>query len=230
MQTLRRSELRRSGLARSGLVGLLTMSAMVLAPVLVVAQHEGEEAGEHEEGVHEGEAHEEHVPEWNVTRLAGSFVNFAVWAGLVLFALGKVVPPFLRKRRAAIVDGLEEARQLEDAAEAKHAEYTERIENLDAELARLREEFKRAGLEERDRMVADASLRAEKMRAEARFLIDQQMKQLREDLTREAVEAAVAAAEKILRERSTTADQQRLADEYLARLKGSVVARTKAES
>jgi F-type H+-transporting ATPase subunit b len=204
-------------LHRVGLVGLLAMSALVFAPVAVLAQHDTEEEGVHEEG-----AHEEHVPEWNVTRLAGGFLNFAVWAGLVIYGLSKIVPPFLAKRRAGIVDGLEEARQLKDAAEAKHAEYSERIENLDAELERLREEFKRAGLEERDRMVAEASSRAEKTRAEARFLIEQQMKQLREDLTREAVEAAVSAAEKILRERSTAADQQRLADEYLSRLKGSI--------
>ena len=110
--------------------------------------------------------------------------------------------------------------------QAKHAEYSQRIDNLDAELERLREEFKRAGLEERDRMVADASTRAEKTRAEARFLIEQQMKQLREDLTREAVEAAISAAETILKERSTAADQQRLADDYLSRLKGSITART----
>jgi F-type H+-transporting ATPase subunit b len=211
-----------------GLVGILAGSALVFAPTLVLAQHEDEA---HEEGGTHGDsgAHEEaHAWEWNWTRLAGGFFNFAVWAGIVIYGLGKVVPPFLAKRRAGIVDGLEEARQLTEAAQTKHAEYSERIDNLDAELERLREEFKRAGLEERDRMVAEASSRAEKTRAEARFLIEQQMKQLREDLTREAVEAAVSAAEKILRERSTTADQQRLADDYLSRLKGSITSRTAA--
>jgi F-type H+-transporting ATPase subunit b len=220
-----------STLRRIGLIGLLATSALVFAPVAALAQHEDGETA-HEEGGHEEGGHEEPALEWNYVRLAGGLVNWLIWGGIVVYGLSKIVPGFLAKRRAGIVDGLEEARQLKEAAEAKHAEYSERIDNLDTELERLREEFKRAGLEERDRMVADASARAEKTRAEARFLIDQQMKQLRQDLTREAVEAAIAAADKILRERSTAADQQRLADEYLSRLKGSITARTtpKAES
>jgi F-type H+-transporting ATPase subunit b len=214
-----------------GLIGLLTMGMALATPAM--AQHGDDTPAEEMHdltagatGDHADHAHAEHAPEWNYTRLAGSFVNFFIWLGLIVYALGKIVPPFLAKRRAAIVDGLEEARQLTEAAEIKHAEYSERIDNLDAELERLRADFKRAGLEERDRIVAEASSRAEKTRAEARFLIDQQMKQLREDLTREAVEAAVGAAEKILRERSTAADQQRLADDYLSRLKGSITSRT----
>ena len=222
MQTLRLQGIGR----RLGLTGLLALAALAFAPFAVQAQHETEEAGVQEEG---GD-HAEHALEWSPVRLAGGVVNFGIWLALVIYGLGKVVPPFLAKRRAAIVDGLEEARQLSDAAEAKHAEYSDRIDNLDAELARMREEFKRAGFAERDRMVADAASRAEKTHAETRFLVAQQMKQLREDLTREAIEAAVAAAEKILRERSTAADQQRLADDYLSRLKGSIDQKTASKA
>ena len=47
----------------------------------------------------------------------------------------------------------------------------------------------------RDRIVAEAEARATRMRDDTRFVIEQQMKQLRADLTREAIEAAVNAAE-----------------------------------
>ncbi len=153
---------------------------------------------------------------------AGRVLSFFLWAFIIVYFGRKPIADFLAVRRKAIVDGLEEARRVEAAAQAKHEEYTARIENLDHEIAKLREEFKRAGMEERDRMVAEASGRAEKMHAEAKFLVDQQLKTLRQELTREAIEAAVGAAEKILRERATAADQQRLADEYLARLRASV--------
>jgi F-type H+-transporting ATPase subunit b len=154
--------------------------------------------------------------------LAGMLISFAIWLGLIVYLARKPLASFLVARRAAIVDGIEEAKRVEAAAQAKHAEYTARIENLDAEIAALREEFSRAGMQERDRMVAEAADRAHKLHAEAHFLVQQQMKQLREELTRESIDAAVAAAEKILRERATAADQQRLADEYLARLRASV--------
>jgi F-type H+-transporting ATPase subunit b len=114
------------------------------------------------------------------------------------------------------------------AAEAKYAEYSKRIDNMDAELSRVRDDMKKAGLEERDRLVKDASDKSEKMRAEARFLIDQQMKELKETLTREAIESAVSAAERILRERTTAADQQRLANEYLDQIKSNAAKATGA--
>lgn len=82
----------------------------------------------------------------------------------------------------------------------------------------MRREMKKGGLAERDKIVADAAARSEKLHAEARFLVEQQMKQLKDDLTREAIEAAIGAAEKILKERTQAADQERLANEYLERL------------
>ncbi len=44
------------------------------------------------------------------------------------------------------------------------------------------------------------------------------MKQLRKELTEQAANAAVAAAQSLLSERITDADQDRLAEAYLARL------------
>jgi F-type H+-transporting ATPase subunit b len=204
---------------------------------LALAQHDeaGHEATPHEGGGHEAAAHEadaahgehgeaghdEHAPQWNYVQFAGQLTNFAIWLFLIYTILNRALPKFLADRRAAVVDGLEEAKRMKEQAEAKYAEYSKRIDTMDEELARVRDDMKKAGLDERDRLVKDAAEKAERLHAEARFLVQQQMKQLREELTREAIESAVAAAERILRERTTPADQQRLADEYLAHLKSS---------
>ncbi|MCZ7682689.1 MAG: hypothetical protein M5U28_29400 [Sandaracinaceae bacterium] len=79
-----------------------------------------------------------------------------------------------------------------------------------------------AGEAERDRIIAEAEARAARMRKDAQFVIDQQMKQLRTDLTREAIEAAIAAAGAVLAQQTGAADQQRLADEYLGKLASSI--------
>ena len=68
---------------------------------------------------------------------------------------------------------------------------------------------------ERDRILAEASARSARMRKDAQFLIDQQMKQLKTDLTKEAIEAAIGAAEKVMVAQIGAPDQQRLADEYM---------------
>jgi F0F1-type ATP synthase membrane subunit b/b' len=56
------------------------------------------------------------------------------------------------------------------------------------------------------------------MRKDAKFLVEQELKQIRGDLWREAVDMAVRAAEDLLKLRVTPADQERLAEEYLADL------------
>lgn len=181
------------------------------------------EHGDHGEEGHGAGAHGDgHDTSINTLELAGSFVNFGIWLALLVLMLRKPLSEFLRNRRASVVEGMEEAKRVKEEAEAKHKEYSERIENLDAELERLREEMRRAGQEERERIVAAANEKAAKMREEARFLVDQQMKQLRVDLTREAVEAAVQTAEALLAKQTTVSDQERLANDYLATLKASL--------
>ncbi len=75
-----------------------------------------------------------------------------------------------------------------------------------------------AGEKERDRILAEAEHKAARMRRESEFLIEQQAKQLRADLLREATESAVTAAEQLLIKSTTNFDQQRLAQEYLSSL------------
>lgn len=220
--------------------GLLLLSSLALLPLAARAQHEdehgeaaahegGEAAAEHgEAGGHgEGEHGAVHEPEWDYTRLSGQLLNFAIWAALLIYVIRTRVPGYLAGRKAALVEGLEEARRMKDEAERKVDEYTARIDNLDAELDRMRAEMREGGLAERNRIVEDAALRAEKMRAEAKFLIQQQMKTLREELTREAIEAAIGAAEKILREKAAAPDQERLATEYLGHLERQLKAQPK---
>jgi F-type H+-transporting ATPase subunit b len=86
---------------------------------------------------------------------------------------------------------------------------------LDQELAQIKQDVIAAGIKERDRIVAEAEHKAARMRQEAHFIVEQQVKQLRADLTREAVEGAVAAAEALLLKTTTSYDQQRLAQDYL---------------
>jgi F-type H+-transporting ATPase subunit b len=215
---------------RSTLHGLC-LATLLATPTSALAQHGEDGHGEaaHGEAAHGEDGHgedghgeaahgEAHAVELDLARLVGQLVNFALWAGILWYLMKDRLPAFLSSRRAGIVTELDEAKRLKDEAERKFAEYESRIANLDADLEQMRAEMQKGGLAERDKIVADASARSEKLRAEARFLVEQQMKQLREDLTREAIEAAIAAASKILVERTQAADQERLANEYLERI------------
>ena len=152
---------------------------------------------------------------WSFWPILAQFIGL-MW--LIAHYGKKPVSQFLNARRASIEHGLEEAAQMKRQAEAKYREYAGRLEKLDEELDALRAEMIKAGEAERNRIVTEAESKAARMRKDAEFMIAQQMKQLRIDLTREAVDAAIGAAERVLKERTTSADHERLARDYLGRL------------
>lgn len=201
----------RAALRRVALAVALVATASLAAPVALAQDgHEGGAAP------HVGAAHA--APHLDVLELVAGFVNFAVLVGLLVLLARKPTHAFLVSRRAAVVEGLAEAQKMKAAAEAKFQEYQARLANLDMELAKIGAEIVASGEADRQAIIAEAERKASRLRRETEFLIEQQLKQLRVDLTKEAVEAAMLAAEEVLRARATSDDQQRLATDYLTRL------------
>lgn len=176
-------------------------------PVIALAEEAAEHGAEH--GGHGG---------WDSQALIASFVNFAVLIGLFVYLFRDKVRSSLKDRRDSVERALQEAARMKAEAEVKRKEYTERLAKLDQELAEIKSEMIAAGQAERDRIIADAEHKAARMRKEAEFIIEQQVKQLRTDIAREAANAAIASAEQLLLRATTTYDQQRLAQEYLTAL------------
>lgn len=201
------------------LAASLFFAAALSAPVALAQDAHDQEAtaqdAEHGEE-HAGAAHGEHGVNW--LEIIAGFVNLAVLLGILVYLARKPTRAFLVSRRAAVVDGLAEAQKMKAAAEAKYKEYQSRLAHLDEELETIKSEIIASGEAERERIVAEAERKGARMRRETEFLIEQQLKQLRIDLTKETVEAAMVAAEKVLRERATSDDQQRLAKAYLTKL------------
>jgi F-type H+-transporting ATPase subunit b len=150
--------------------------------------------------------------------LIANIINFAILLLILIWAVRRVMNPALNDRRVAIESEIGEAQRLRAEAEAIHREYTERLENMEQELAQMRTEFQRAGEAEYKRIIDEANQRAERMRTEGEFAIQQEMKQLRDDLLRQAVATATTSAEKTIRGQISPQDQTRLADEYVANL------------
>ena len=141
----------------------------------------------------------------------GPIVNFAILLVLGYMAVTRSINPSLMARRASVESEIAEAKRLHDEAQAMHAEVTSKLGSLDAEIATLKAQFTAAGEAERDRIVAEARARVERMRADGTATIEQEMKNLREDLRREAIIAATAAAEATVRSSIGADDQRRLA-------------------
>jgi F-type H+-transporting ATPase subunit b len=144
--------------------------------------------------------------------------DFAILAAAYYWLGKKPIAAALQNRRDSIAKDIEEAQRAKAAAEQRATIYQAKLEKLEDEVRAVREALVRAGEAERERIVSEAEAKAERLRGEARFLIEQELKQLKQDLWREAVEAAVAGAQELLAARVTPADQERLAEDYLASL------------
>ncbi len=148
----------------------------------------------------------------------GTVFNFLVLLALIAWVIVKKGNPALAAKRAEVEKELAEAQQLRAEAQKRHMETATRLEKLDEEMLQIRGDMVKAGEAERDRIVEQAEEKAARMRKDANFLIEQQIKQLRQELTQQAATAAVLAAQSLLQERTTDADQDQLAEAYLNRL------------
>lgn len=204
---------------------MLLVAFLLAAPALAVAEAPHPESVAHEVAVDESDhgAAGEHGEFSLASLLAnrefqGTLVNFIVLVGLLVWVIRKKGNPALAARRAEVEKELEEARRLRAEAEKRHLETANRLEKLDQEMVQIRGEMIKAGEAERDRIVEQAEEKAARLRKDTSFLIEQQIKQLRKELLQEAANAAIVAAQELLQERTTDADQDQLAEAYLNRL------------
>jgi F0F1-type ATP synthase membrane subunit b/b' len=145
-------------------------------------------------------------------------INFGIFAaGFYLFGREPIATA-LAKRRDVIAHDIEEATRMKLEAEERAKTYQAKLEKLEGEMAAARDALVQAGESERERIVREAVAKAERMRKDAEFLVEQELKQIRIDLWRDTVDAAIRAAEELLKQRVTQGDQERLAEDYLADL------------
>jgi F-type H+-transporting ATPase subunit b len=148
----------------------------------------------------------------------GAVVNFALLVYLIRRMAKKPLQNYLSQRRESIESGILEAAEVKRKAELAFNEYTERMKTLDRELAKLRQDIAQAAERDRERIVAEALVTIARLKLETEALVGRQSEQLEQQIRREVVEAAAAAAAKAVREASTPEDQTRLAEAFAREL------------
>jgi F-type H+-transporting ATPase subunit b len=144
-----------------------------------------------------------------------------VLAGGLYFLLRKPASKALGARIEGIEKQLKDLEARKQAAENELVAYNEKIARLDQEAGKILAEYERQGQEARARILEQAKVAAVKLEEQAKRNIDYEMKSARERLQAEIIEKALTKAESRLRERITAADQDRLIDEYLAKVVAS---------
>ena len=247
MRSGRRAAMRRMatpGWSRASVVaGLLALAAASLAAGKIGAQeHEpaAHAAGHGESGQRTAAGHEHHqelnwyqgmlgekvdVEPGLLWRAPGTPAPFAAQLFNTLLLVGLFVrfgrQPLARglaARRQRILRGIEEAAAMQAEAAEQLRVYRSRLDNLDAEIERVRREMREGAEAERHRVLAEAATRRARLEQEARVLIDRELEALREELTRETALAALESARVLLQRNVSTDDHRRLCEEYLQAL------------
>ena len=149
-------------------------------------------------------------------------VNFAILAGVLVYFLRKPVSSFLQERSDLL------RKSIDDAAKAR-AEAREKLSAIEARIARLNDEIAQMSA----KMDAEAAAEAQhiretatseiaRIRAQAEFAGEQEVKKAREDLRREAAELTARAAEELVRKTLSPEDQARLVRENIEKIEGIV--------
>lgn len=150
---------------------------------------------------------------------------------LVLFWLlarfgGPAIRNGLKSRKERVQSGIQAAAAMKSEAEEQLAHYEAKLARIDQEIERVRSEMREQAEAERKRVLAEVGARREQMERDARVLLAQEFKAAREELFREVVAGAMASAEQTLRGRLGPADQQRLAEEFLAEVERALAVRS----
>jgi F-type H+-transporting ATPase subunit b len=203
-------------------------------PALAAGGGEGDHGGDHAPSVHDinwyyGMLGEKEGVEpsvlWRPTGMPAPYGALLLNSAILYFVLfslfKKPITEGLAKRKTTILRGMEEAARMKQEAEQQLAGYEAKLAGLDEDIARLQREMRSAGEAERARILAEARERRERMERDAHVLVEQELKAVRERLIRETLESALASAARKLKDQLGPAEQQALADRYLAEIKGN---------
>ena len=158
--------------------------------------------------------------------LGATLINSALLFYVLVRFGKKPIGEALKKRKAGIMQGMEDGARMKREAQDQLAHYEQKLTQIDDEVTRLRREMREAGEAERKRILAEAKERHSRMQRDARLLVEQELKAAHEGLLQAAANAAIRSAEERLKRQITAADQQRLAEEYLGSLRVALEGRS----
>jgi F-type H+-transporting ATPase subunit b len=193
----------------------------VPAPTLSIAHEErGKEVSETEEEGPPGPVswwdnkvlNNPHVP------YGAMLINFALLV-FIYYRFGKKpVAEGLKNRKVSIASAIENAQKILGEARQRSKKYRAQLEKVEgsAEIAKQNEIAVGQGQSEMILRVADE--KADRLKRDVAFILDQEQKQTKADLVRETVEMAAKEAEELLKKSVSAADQERLAEEFISKL------------
>jgi F-type H+-transporting ATPase subunit b len=142
-------------------------------------------------------------------------INFIALMAIYYFAFGKTIANMLKARKEAYEKLVAEARRVQDEATARLKEYETKLAESETELAQIRSDLITQGEADKERILKDADRKVEAIRHDSMRMVEQELKQLRQDLLHETVTVAANAARQTLKNKLTAEDQERFLTAFI---------------
>jgi F-type H+-transporting ATPase subunit b len=176
---------------------------VLLSPTLVLAAEHGE-AGAHAEGI--------------PTVVWYQFINFFLYAALMVFLFRKPVREYFKNRETAFKQSLIRAEQARRDAETKRRLIQERLEKLQSTTDTVLAQAKAEAEELKARILNDAAALSENLKVEARRTAELEVERAKNELREDLLNQSVVMARKMLSERIAETDQKRLQTEFVDKI------------
>lgn len=153
-----------------------------------------------------------------VSDLIWRTVNFLIFAGILFKLAAKPIKEFFANRQRNISQELQDLEMQKVKLQKAVKEAKAQLEAVAAEREKIIQEFIAEGEAEKAKIIARAEEAAQRIKDMAAMTIEAETKKAAAQLKQEIVETAVALSEQLLREKIVAEDQQRLVDDYLAKV------------
>ncbi len=162
--------------------------------------------------------------------LIWQWINFVLLLSILIFVARKPIRGLMAARRYTIQQNLEQSRTMLESAEAKFQEWTEKVERLDEIVLDMESAAAERAAKERSQILVQAEATANRIKADARTVIEQELLRARAELRTEAATLAIDLAAKLIESKISSADQERLIGEFISKLEALPTGQEKSAS
>ena len=142
-------------------------------------------------------------------------INFLLFVALLIRFLRAPVRDYFRTRGERLTEALAAGARAREKAKALRAAIARDLADLPALRERLRADLLAAAERERSRLIERGREAADRIRADARVLAEQEFVAARRALRNELIDDAVRQATALLRQALTPGDQERLVRDFI---------------
>jgi len=156
------------------------------------------------------------IPWWDIFK---QVVNFGILVGVLVYFLRKPVGAYLKERTEMLRKSIDEAARARASAAEKLLAIEIRMSKLSKEIAEMSRKMDIEAEEETRRMRDGAQAEIKRLHAQVQFAAEQEVKNARLELRKEAAELSARTAEEIVLKTITKGDQERMVRENIDRIR-----------